>query len=230
MFSHRAKALNRPKPIVRSSQRGAEVTQLCQAALVDKTLDVYGKHFYSRSQLEQSNSRTASMGKAECISYDDNQLPYIDLGSAKIRMDKEQAPEWALKKAQDELRELPGIKEAAIKELRELIQAEKYLNLPLDDEYMMMFLRPCHYYPESALQRVSCEELSLYLLLLYLFLLFRLQLKNFYNMKMKYGQACENIVPTKLRNVFEADVLNLLPTRDQHGRRLLVLEAGSKFP
>lgn len=49
-------------------------------------------------------------------------------------------------------------------------------------------------------------------------------------MKMKYGQACENIVPTKLRNVFEADVLNLLPTRDQHGRRLLVLEAGSKFP
>lgn len=165
MFSHRAKALNRPKPIVRSSQRGAEVTQLCQAALVDKTLDVYGKHFYSRSQLQQSNSRTASMGKAECISYDDNQLPYIDLGSAKIRMDKEQAPEWALKKAQDELRELPGIKEAAIKELRELIQAEKYLNLPLDDEYMMMFLRPCHYYPESALQRVSCGELSLYLLL-----------------------------------------------------------------
>lgn len=48
-------------------------------------------------------------------------------------------------------------------------------------------------------------------------------------MKAKYGQACENIVPTKLRNVFEADVLNLLPTRDQHGRRLLVLEAGSKF-
>lgn len=161
MFSHRAKALNRPKPIVRSSQRGAEVTQLCQAALVDKTLDVYGKHFYSRSQLEQSNSK---MGKAECISYDDNQLPYIDLGSAKIRMDKEQAPEWALKKAQDELRELPGIKEEAIKELRELIQAEKYLNLPLDDEYMMMFLRPCHYYPESALQRVSCGELSLYLI------------------------------------------------------------------
>lgn len=49
-------------------------------------------------------------------------------------------------------------------------------------------------------------------------------------MKLKYGQACENIVPTKLRNVFEADILNLLPTRDQHGRRLLVLEAGSKFP
>lgn len=147
MYSHRAKALNRPN---RSCER-AEVTQLCQAALVDKTLDVYGKHFYSRSQLE-TNSK---MGKAECISYDDNQLPYIDLGSAKIRMDKEQAPEWALKKAQDELRELPGIKEQAIKELRELIQAEKYLNLPLDDEYMMMFLRPCHYYPESALKRVS---------------------------------------------------------------------------
>lgn len=117
------------------------------------------------------------MGKAECISYDEQKLPYIDLGSAKIRMDKEQAPEWALKKAQDELREVPGVKEQAIKDLRELIQSEckisknflnlrlklinayfideKYLNLPLDDEYMMMFLRPCHYYPESALKRVS---------------------------------------------------------------------------
>ncbi|XP_002052557.2 alpha-tocopherol transfer protein-like [Drosophila novamexicana] len=147
------------------------------------------------------------MGKAECISYDDNQLPYIDLGSAQIRMEKEQAPDWALKKAQDELRELPGIKEQAIKELRELIQNEKYLHLPLDDEYMMMFLRPCHYYPESALKR----------------------LKNFYNMKLKYGIACENIVPAKLRNVFEGEILNLLPNRDQHGRRLLVLEAGKKW-
>lgn len=115
------------------------------------------------------------MGKAECISYDEQKVPYIDLGSARIRMEKEQAPEWALKKAQDELRELPEIKDKAIKELRELLQSEscivfiictlklilnllkdeKYLNLPLDDEYMMMFLRPCHYYPDSALKRVS---------------------------------------------------------------------------
>lgn len=48
-------------------------------------------------------------------------------------------------------------------------------------------------------------------------------------MKLKYGAACENIIPSKLRNVFEANILNLLPQRDQHGRRLLVLEAGSKF-
>lgn len=64
------------------------------------------------------------MVKAECISYDDNHVPYIDLGSARIRMEKEQAPDWALQKAQDELRELPGIKEQAIKELRELIQSD----------------------------------------------------------------------------------------------------------
>lgn len=64
------------------------------------------------------------MGKAECISYDDQKLPYIDLGSARIRMEKEQAPEWALKKAQDELRELPEIKDKAIKELRELLQSK----------------------------------------------------------------------------------------------------------
>jgi len=64
------------------------------------------------------------MGKAECISYDEQQLPYIDLGSARIRMEKDPAPEWALKKAQDELREVPGVKEQAIKDLRELIQSK----------------------------------------------------------------------------------------------------------
>lgn len=109
---------------------------------------------------------------------------------------------------------------------------EKYLHLPLDDEYMMMFLRPCHYYPESALKRVSLnhflDKKKLGLTNIINYACFILQLKNFYNMKLKYGIACENIVPAKLRNVFEGEILNLLPNRDQNGRRLLVLEAGSK--
>lgn len=97
---------------------------------------------------------------------------------------------------------------------------------------MMMFLRPTHYYPESALKRVSnlLKHASFkYIYFFIYFLLHYVQLKNFYHMKLKYGAACENIIPSKLRNVFEANILNLLPQRDQHGRRLLVLEAGSKF-
>lgn len=141
------------------------------------------------------------------ISYDQNGTPYIDLGTARIRMDKEEAPEWALEKARTELRETPENMEKAFNELRTLIQNEKYLDLPTDDEYMKMFLRPCHYYPESAMKR----------------------LRNFYHMKLKYGEACENIVPSKLQHVFEDDLITLLPHRDQHGRRVLILEAGKKW-
>lgn len=46
-------------------------------------------------------------------------------------------------------------------------------------------------------------------------------------MKLKYGDACSNVLPGKLQNVFEAELLELLPNRDQHGRRILVLHAGS---
>lgn len=63
------------------------------------------------------------MSKADRIQYDENKLPYIDLGTAIIRWEKEEAPEWALAKAREELRELPEIVEPAIKELRELIQS-----------------------------------------------------------------------------------------------------------
>ncbi|XP_017484523.1 PREDICTED: alpha-tocopherol transfer protein-like [Rhagoletis zephyria] len=147
------------------------------------------------------------MVKALCIEFDDNKVPYIDLSTGIIRMEKEEAPEWALEKARQELREVPEIMEPAIKKLRELIQEEKHLKLPLDDEYMKMFLRPTHYYPESAMKR----------------------LKNFYHMKAKYGAPCENIVPSKLKNVFEEDLLSLFPNRDQHGRRILAIEAGKKW-
>lgn len=48
-------------------------------------------------------------------------------------------------------------------------------------------------------------------------------------MKKKYGDACSNILPSKLQHVFAADILQLLPTRDQFGRRILILEAGSTY-
>lgn len=48
-------------------------------------------------------------------------------------------------------------------------------------------------------------------------------------MNLKYANACHDILPEKLQHVFEAEILQLLPNRDQHGRRLLVLEVGSKF-
>ena len=67
------------------------------------------------------------MGKPEALSYDDKKMAYIDLGSAVIRMEQEEPPQWALEIAQKELRETPEVVEEAMKKLRELIQGEQYL-------------------------------------------------------------------------------------------------------
>ncbi|XP_061398182.1 alpha-tocopherol transfer protein-like [Musca vetustissima] len=147
------------------------------------------------------------MGNPKSLSYDSNNMAVIDLGSAIIRMEPDDPPQWALEIARKELRETPDVAQEAKKKLKELIEAETELNLPTDDFYLQMFLRPTHYYPESALKRI----------------------KHFYNMLQKYGEACRDIVPAKVQHVFEAELLTLLPNRDQHGRRILVLQAGKKW-
>lgn len=142
------------------------------------------------------------------LKFDDNQVPYIDLGNNYvIGLERGEAADWALEKAKRELRESPEIKNQAIKELKELIAKEKNLHLPTDDEYMTMFLRPCKYYAESTMKRIKC----------------------YYNLKHKYGYVCDEIYPHKVRDVFENELMSLLPERDQDGRRILVLEAGKKW-
>lgn len=57
--------------------------------------------------------------------------------------------------AEKELRETPAIREAAIIKLRELLHAATDLHYRDDDDFLLIFLRPCHFYPESALKMVS---------------------------------------------------------------------------
>lgn len=63
----------------------------------------------------------------------------------------------------------------------------------------------------------------------YMYVYYFFQIKHFYTMMSKYGEACRDIVPGKVQHVFQGDILKLLPNRDQHGRRILVLDAGSKY-
>lgn len=40
--------------------------------------------------------------------------------------------------------------------IRLFVSAETDLNVPIDiDEYLIVFLRPCKYYPESAFEQVN---------------------------------------------------------------------------
>lgn len=57
--------------------------------------------------------------------------------------------------AERELRETPEIREQAIVELRRLLGENKDLYYRDDDKTLLVFLRPTHFYPESAIKLVS---------------------------------------------------------------------------
>lgn len=57
--------------------------------------------------------------------------------------------------AEKELRETPELREKAIAELRDLLHAATDLHYADDDDFLLIFLRPCHFYADSALKLVS---------------------------------------------------------------------------
>lgn len=80
--------------------------------------------------------------------------------------------------------------------------------MPLDnDAWLIRFLRPCKHYPESALTLV----------------------KNYYNFKKKHDNVYKGLKPSNEKNIFEHNILTVLPNRDQCGRRILIIELGKKW-
>ncbi|KOB70833.1 Clavesin-1 [Operophtera brumata] len=71
----------------------------------------------------------------------------------------------------------------------------------------MRFLRPCKFYPESAYKLI----------------------KSYYKFKLDHPSEYNGLVPSRQRNVFNQNVLNVLPRRDQHGRRVLILKLGKNW-
>lgn len=65
-----------------------------------------------------------------------------------------------LEVARRELRETPETRAAAIEDLRRLLHNATDLHYRDDDDFLLIFLRPCHFYPESALKMVSFLEKS----------------------------------------------------------------------
>lgn len=59
--------------------------------------------------------------------------------------------------AHRELRETPELRAASIEELRRLLHNATDLHYRDDDDFLLIFLRPCHFYPESALKMVSFD-------------------------------------------------------------------------
>lgn len=75
--------------------------------------------------------------------------------SKRFVLNTEPLSEESKKIAADELNETPDRAEESVAELRRLLHENKDLYFPDDDEFLKILLRPCLFYPESAIKLVS---------------------------------------------------------------------------
>uniref|UniRef100_A0A182YSU9 CRAL-TRIO domain-containing protein n=1 Tax=Anopheles stephensi TaxID=30069 RepID=A0A182YSU9_ANOST len=144
------------------------------------------------------------------LRYDEQRTPFVDFGNGvKLALNLDEFTDALSKeKAAKELRETPDVMDASIRKLRELIQQEKQLRVPVQDEsYLMRFLRPKKYYPDSTFD----------------------MMKAFYRMKARENFISDHLTTASIKNALEDRVVQILPKRDQHGRRILYMEMGAKW-
>lgn len=135
-------------------------------------------------------------------------VPKIELGEFVLTLELDElSPELATV-AENELRETPELVKKSIEELRQLLKDDKTIYVPYEqDEFLTIFLRPTKYYPESAYGLI----------------------KRYYEFKVKHHKIYNDLLPSKEQNIFEQNILTVLPTRDSLGRRILVMELGKKW-
>ncbi|XP_026757330.1 clavesin-2-like [Galleria mellonella] len=139
------------------------------------------------------------------IQLDANGTPFVVWGNNRIQLEKDPITEKCyIEKAEKELRETPENVEAALTELRILLKGEPSLVLPIDnDEFLMKFLRPCKFYSESAFKRIQA----------------------YYKYRKTFVEYTRDLVPSTVRSAFEYSIISFLSPRDQHGRRILLVES-----
>lgn len=142
----------------------------------------------------------------------DKDGPLLKMGSGyELRFEDEPELEESYReRAEKDLGETPERRAEALEEFRRLIREEKNLYLPTDSStelYLLSYLRVCKFYPDSAIKRV----------------------KNLYKLRQKNPKYCLDLLPSLDRNVFAQNILTVLPSRDQHGRRILIVEFGQKW-
>lgn len=136
------------------------------------------------------------------------EIPCLKIGDRIFEMELGSPPPELQEVARKELRENPELQKESVVRLRELLKAEIDLKCPLDnDAWLIRFLRPCKYYPESSLDLI----------------------KQYYNFKLKHATIYDNLKPSREKNIFDHNILTVLPVRDQFGRRVLVIELGKKW-
>ncbi|KAJ2953835.1 hypothetical protein O0L34_g1464 [Tuta absoluta] len=143
------------------------------------------------------------------LQYDINGSPFVEWGGNTIRLEKEPLTEKELiEKAETELRETPEIRDQALQELRQLLKGETSLVIPIEkDDFLLKFLRPCKFYAESAFKRIQA----------------------YYKFRLSHAEYCRDLMPTTVRSAFDHSIVSILAPRDQHGRRIMLVESGERW-
>ncbi|GJQ82460.1 hypothetical protein Trydic_g14451 [Trypoxylus dichotomus] len=83
-------------------------------------------------------------------------LPRIQCDEFTLELELGPLPAELEEVARTELRETPENKKDGIEKLRELLKGETDLKTPyFSDTWLVRFLRPCKFYPDSAFELVS---------------------------------------------------------------------------
>ncbi|KAL0895024.1 hypothetical protein ABMA27_013492 [Loxostege sticticalis] len=107
--------------------------------------------------------------------------------------------------AERELRETPERVREALERLRELLKDNKDLYFGEDDEILTIFLRPCKWYPESALALM----------------------RRIAEFKRDNANILQGLMPEHEENGFiNHRIANVLRDRDHKGRRVLIVNCG----
>ncbi|XP_033209183.1 clavesin-1 [Belonocnema kinseyi] len=107
-----------------------------------------------------------------------------------------------------ELRETEENVKNGIIALRNLLEEDKALYFRTDDDFLMIFLRPCKFYPESA----------------------HALMKRIAEFKQSNASLLDNLMPSDEKKAFlENNVVNVLKGRDHKRRRVLIVNAGKTW-
>ncbi|KAK5646326.1 hypothetical protein RI129_004790 [Pyrocoelia pectoralis] len=110
--------------------------------------------------------------------------------------------------AAKELRETPEVVKESIAELRELLKNDPTIYFADDDEFLIMFLRPCKFYAKSA----------------------HALMKRIADFKEKYKNQLTDLMPSDEKEAFtNYTVCNILKDRDHKGRRVMVVNVGGSW-
>ncbi|XP_055642641.1 clavesin-1-like isoform X2 [Toxorhynchites rutilus septentrionalis] len=160
--------------------------------------------------MSESKSPSTPAPSSPFVLFDESNTPFLILSKDFwLRFDFEEFNDSeSIIKAREELRERPKVIANSLKVLRQFLGNEPKLIIPIhDDTFLIRFLRPQKYYAESA---------------------FRL-IKEYFTAKANADFFLDDISLHSLKQAFVTGVVQVLPERDQNGRRIICLEIGGKW-